>query len=874
MPEEPSSPRRPGPPALLRSSGFRLTLLVLSPFFALLLTLWGIVGRALTLPPKLVAAASFVVTWALYLCIPHIPVRLLDWPLVITLGLAILSQLPRHNSHVAHGVVSASLVVYAIIRVSLTSLESGTTEKSIVETLAVFCCLFPVWLSICNLHLWLPSDLDELEKVERKIYEHFIVTEFSQTKVAGLGTIHVPYCGDGKQLPPRNLVLVHGYLAGNAFWTANLQTLAKSFNVYAVEWKGIGRSDRPKWHPKTDEEMDDFFVESLEDWRRELNLDRFILCGHSMGAMYSTYFAEKYPQRVEHLMLISPAGVNSSSLKQEDLPSFLKFTALFYITPMSVIRFAGPLGPSLVRWSWRQRIKWTPATNIVRSGEADFGLITDYCYHNWALQASGDIAFYTHLHPGASARRRALDSILTPEKLHVPLTILYGGGVDWMNSEYGEAVVRRLENTQYAVFRLVPMSGHQVFMDNPSDFNQMLIQATHNTQDPVAMANRSEDEWSLVSDNEEVLSDMSFDEVDPEPEAQVESDLQVTVSKTEVSATTSNQVEVPTPEEEIADVLSLLADTRWERSAAAYSREIRVSLLSPAHQDWFVGSSRYSSHPSTIETPKRNIKLAFIGSDVRPKSFPERLRTTTAAMRPLLQEVVPPKYTEVTPFKKDQATQVDFDAPPVKSHETRATLLRNALDRSMTMANQLRAKCQDNERLSLRVAELESVVIQIEQKNRRHAIMIKMNERSLTLAKQQAKLTAEYQDNLKMIADNLRRENAQLTAQNAVMRGEDKALAVRSLAELEELEAMLTRGMESVRAALRAKYRAAIEKHHEKDLCVVCFEKPVSVVLFPCRHQVLCASCAVRVTTCPIDRKDIEDKVLTYGLNAYTNSSS
>ncbi|KAF1785158.1 Alpha/Beta hydrolase fold [Phytophthora cactorum] len=817
MPEEPSSPRRPGPPALLRSSGFRLALLVLSPFFALLLTLWGIVGRALTLPPKLVAAASFVVTWALYLCIPHIPVRLLDWPLVITLGLAILSQLPRHNSHVAHGVVPASLVAYAIIRVSLTSLESGTTEKSIVETLAVFCCLFPVWLSICNLHLWLPSDLDELEKVERKIYEHFIVTEFSQTKVAGLGTIHVPYCGDGKQLPPRNLVLVHGYLAGNAFWTANLQTLAKSFNVYAVEWKGIGRSDRPKWHPKTDEEMDDFFVESLEDWRRELNL----IASFFVATQWGTYFAEKYPQRVEHL-IISPAGVNSSSLKQEDLPSFLKFTALFYITPM----------------------------------------------------ASGDIAFYTHLHPGASARRRALDSILTPEKLHVPLTILYGGGMDWMNSEYGEAVVRRLENTQYAVFRLVPMSGHQVFMDNPSDFNQMLIQATHDTQDPVAMANRSEDEWSLVSDNEEVLSYMSFDEVDPEPEAQVESDLQVTVSKTEVSATTSNQVEVPTPEEEIADVLSLLADTRWERSAAAYSREIRVSLLSPAHQDWFVGSSRYSSHPSTIETPKRNIKLAFIGSDVRPKSFPERLRTTTAAMRPLLQEVVPPKYTEVTPFEKDQATQVDFDAPPVKSHETRATLLRNALDRSMTMANQLRAKCQDNERLSLRVVELESVVIQIEQKNRRHAIMIKMNERSLTLAKQQAKLTAEYQDNLKMIADNLRLENAQLTAQNAVMRGEDKALAVRSLAELEELEAMLTRGMESVRAALRAKYRAAIEKHHEKDLCVVCFEKPVSVVLLPCRHQVLCASCAVRVTTCPIDRKDIEDKVLTYGLNAYTNSSS
>jgi hypothetical protein len=52
-----------------------------------------------------------------------------------------------------------------------------------------------------------------------------------------------------------------------------------------------------------------------------------------------------------------------------------------------------------VRWSWTQRVKWTPVTNIVRSGELEFDLITDYCYHNWALQASGDIAFYTHLHP-------------------------------------------------------------------------------------------------------------------------------------------------------------------------------------------------------------------------------------------------------------------------------------------------------------------------------------------------------------------------------------------------------------------------------------------------------------------------------------------
>ncbi|KAI9999283.1 hypothetical protein PInf_004103 [Phytophthora infestans] len=383
------------------------------------------------------------------------------------------------------------------------------------------------------------------------------------------------------------------------------------------------------------------------------------------------------------------------------------------------------------------------------------------------------------------------------------------------------------------------------------------------------MANRTEDEWSLVSDNEEVLSDMSFDEVDPEPEVLVP---EVTVTKTQVSAPTGNEVEVPNPEEEIANVLSLLADTSVsECSTTSYSHEIRVSLLSPTHQDRFMASSRFDS---TLESPKRSIKLAFLGCDARSKSFPERLRATTAAMHPLAREVEQPKYTEVTPFKQDQSTQVDLKAPPVEAQETRATLLRDALDRSMTMSNQLRAKSQDNERLSLRIAELESVIVHTEQKNRRHAMMVKTSERSLSLVKQQTKLSAEYQDNLKAIADNLRRENADLRRQNTALQGEDEALAVRSLTELEELETMLARGMENVRSALRTKYRAAMEKHREHELCVVCFEKPVSVVLLPCRHQVLCASCALRVTSCPIDRQDIQDKALTYGLNAYTTSSS
>jgi aryl carrier-like protein len=386
------------------------------------------------------------------------------------------------------------------------------------------------------------------------------------------------------------------------------------------------------------------------------------------------------------------------------------------------------------------------------------------------------------------------------------------------------------------------------------------------------MSNRSEDEWSLVSEDEETLSDTSFDEVEAEPEVQVQSDPSLTVAIQVALVDCSDEATAAT--EDASDVVSLLAETSApERSIAGYSREVRVSLLSPAHQEWLVGAPPIYSAPPSTSSAKRNIKVAFAGCDARPKSFPERLRALAAVMRPLSEEVSPPTFTEVTPFKQDQCTQVNLDAPTTNGGGTRAVLLRSALDRTMTMATQLRIKSQNNERLSFRIAELESVVVQTEKKAQRDAMHMRKSERSLALAKQQAKLSVDYQENLKAIAETLRRENADLAAQSRVFRGEGESLAMRSVEELEELEKLLTRGMDSVRAALRAKYRAAMEKRREEDLCVVCFEKPVAVVLLPCRHQALCASCAVRVTSCPIDRKDIQDKVLTFGLSAYTGEN-
>ena len=89
--------------------------------------------------------------------------------------------------------------------------------------------------------------------------------------------------------------------------------------VYAVDWLGMGRSSRPTyprrsfWCWRGVQEVEDnqvaFFVDSLEEWRKAVGVERMHLLGHSWGGYLSTHYAAKHPERVASLILLSPWGV-------------------------------------------------------------------------------------------------------------------------------------------------------------------------------------------------------------------------------------------------------------------------------------------------------------------------------------------------------------------------------------------------------------------------------------------------------------------------------------------------------------------------------------------------------------------------------------
>jgi cardiolipin-specific phospholipase len=119
------------------------------------------------------------------------------------------------------------------------------------------------------------------------------------------------------------LVLLHGYMNGAAYFYRNLVGLSSAFDtVHSIDLLGWGLSSRPRFELKQIEEeashqsdtfmvrqAEHFFVESLEAWRHSQGIPKMVLAGHSMGGYISVAYAERYPERVEKLVLISPAGV-------------------------------------------------------------------------------------------------------------------------------------------------------------------------------------------------------------------------------------------------------------------------------------------------------------------------------------------------------------------------------------------------------------------------------------------------------------------------------------------------------------------------------------------------------------------------------------
>ncbi|KAI1335869.1 alpha/beta-hydrolase [Xylariaceae sp. FL0016] len=361
-----------------------------------------------------------------------------------------------------------------------------------------------------------------------------------------------------------NLVMLHGYGAGLGFYYKNFEPLSrlKGWKLYALDWLGMGNSRRPPFKINTKEpkekttEAENWFIDALEEWRKIRNIDKFTVLGHSMGGYLAVSYALKYPGHLNKLILVSPVGVpedpyavnadmpepqestfqdeftqdqqettkhhdnnrllnpdgNSASNvetntpRKRPYPSWLVWLWDANVSPFSIVRLAGPLGPRFVSGWTSRRFNHLP--------EEERQTLHDYAYSLFRQKGSGEYGLPYILAPGAHARspvinriqgvgrqtiKHATDSAPAVKETGIPIVFMYGEN-DWMDVAGGLAAEEKLKDAKVQALlngtdeekrnengsckvKIITKAGHHLYLDNPDDFNVFITKELEHTRE-------------------------------------------------------------------------------------------------------------------------------------------------------------------------------------------------------------------------------------------------------------------------------------------------------------------------------------------------------------------------------------------------------
>ncbi|XP_073714479.1 1-acylglycerol-3-phosphate O-acyltransferase ABHD5 isoform X1 [Misgurnus anguillicaudatus] len=341
---------------------------------------------------------------------------------------------------------------------------------------------------------WCPTSLGHLKKAEDKILKA-IKVKYTQGHVSisngnyiwTLGFNETNYSCEHTGHPKHlqiPLVLLHGFGAGVGLWVKNLPVIAKEGRpVYALDLLGFGRSSRPIFGNDA-QEVEEQFVQSLEDWRQSVGLEHMILLGHDFGGYVSTAYAMKYPNRVKHLVLVEPWGFMARPNAQERwVPVWIKAIGAVMnpLNPLTLLRLAGPLGPFLIQ-AMRSDFKQKYASVF----EDD--TVADYIYHTNAQTPSGETAFKNLTIPYGWPQLPMMEraGMISPS---LPMSFIYGSRSS-IDGQSGKAIQEIRPNSHTEII-VIQGAGHYVFADQSEEFNQAVIKICNNVRD---INNGEEDE--------------------------------------------------------------------------------------------------------------------------------------------------------------------------------------------------------------------------------------------------------------------------------------------------------------------------------------------------------------------------------------------
>lgn len=264
------------------------------------------------------------------------------------------------------------------------------------------------------------------------------------TTVNGL-KLHYQEWGDSSA---PTILMVHGFGVSGHMFDEFADNVRDDFHLIAVDQRGHGDSD---WATDGDYSRD-AFVNDLEGFRKALNLDSFVLMGHSMGGLNAVAYAAKYPQHVDALVLVD---VGPEAAK-EGVDNIVRFTQ----------------GPDELEFD--EFVEMAHRFNPRRSLEN----IRDRMRHRLKQIENGKWTWKFDRRFRSDREALRIGSDLSNDEMwklfrsvRVPTLLIRGAESDVLTQEVAE---RTANEMPLAALVVVPGAGHSVPGDNPDDFSSVV----------------------------------------------------------------------------------------------------------------------------------------------------------------------------------------------------------------------------------------------------------------------------------------------------------------------------------------------------------------------------------------------------------------
>ena len=133
-----------------------------------------------------------------------------------------------------------------------------------------------------------------------------------QTKFVKVKDYEIAYVDEGNS--ENVLLFIHGLGSYLRAWERNIPELKNNFRCIAIDLPGYGKSIKKVHSGKVS-----FYTETLYEFIKVLDLKNVSLVGHSMGGQIVISYVIAYPNQINNLILVAPAGFEKFTNQEIEL---------------------------------------------------------------------------------------------------------------------------------------------------------------------------------------------------------------------------------------------------------------------------------------------------------------------------------------------------------------------------------------------------------------------------------------------------------------------------------------------------------------------------------------------------------------------------